>query len=89
MYGSKYGITQIISDKIDNLSINYDADHNIEDIKQRFPVLLFTPDIDDTNTHYHISLTLKQTKVLYKWLSDFIQEKENGNKLKRSRSNKT
>ena len=73
-YKDKYGITPIKKNKIDNFSINWDYDDNPNDKNQRFPVFLFTPDMKDTNTHYHIVLGKNQAKVLRDWLSDYLKD---------------
>lgn len=75
-YRNRFGSTNIRNGRIDNLSINWDFDYNEDSIRERYPVFLFTPDMEDTRTHYHIKLTLKQARVLYKWLGEFIKEKE-------------
>ena len=47
----KYKVKEIISERKDNLSISMDCDDNWDEVKQRFPVMLFTPDMDNTNEH--------------------------------------
>jgi len=68
----KYGITKIIKNRFNNLQINWDY---ITTLKSKHPVLLFTPDMKDTNNHYHIPLTVKQAIKLRDWLNDFIEDK--------------
>jgi hypothetical protein len=57
--------------QIDNLMINLDYDVTP---KRLYPVILFTPDMKDTNTHYHIRLNKKQARELRDWLNKFVQE---------------
>lgn len=40
-----------------------------------FPVFLFTPDPNDTNNHFHISLTKKQAIKLRDWLNKYIRDR--------------
>lgn len=88
-YRNRFGSTNICNGRIDNLSINWDFDYHEESIRERYPVFLFTPDMEDTREHYHIKLDLEQARKLHKWFGEFIKEKENGNHTKRSRSRKT
>jgi hypothetical protein len=74
-YSSKYGITKIIPDCLDNLSINWD--HILRDehgVAYLHPILFHTPDMDNTNTHYHISLSVAQARTLLEWLQDYIED---------------
>ena len=71
-YKDRFGGTDIRKGKIDNLSIGWDCDGEMEDPKQRYPVFLFTPDMGNTNEHYHIQLDKKQAKLLAKWLQDYL-----------------
>lgn len=70
-YRNKYGITKIKSKRIDNLQINWDF---YRTPKSKFPVLLFTPDMNNTNTHYHIKLDRGQTRKLAEWLIDYLHD---------------
>jgi hypothetical protein len=56
--------------KRDNLQINLDFDFNPLD---PYPVFLFTPNMEDTNQHYHISLNKNEAKALQSWLTKYIQ----------------
>ena len=75
-YKDNYGITKIRSQKIDNLSINWDADNyvSLSPKKLRYPVLLYTPDMNDTNEHYHIRLSRVQAKKLKDWLEAYLKD---------------
>jgi hypothetical protein len=75
-YKDRYGSTVINNEKIDNLQINWDYDDDAEDIKQRFPVLLYTPWMEDTKNHFHISLNKEQAKVMKEWLEEYLKEQE-------------
>ncbi len=72
-FSKKFGSTEIKKGRIDNLGISWGYDI---DPKKRFPILFFTPDMTDTNTHYHIQLTTNQARVLKKWLDEFLRENE-------------
>lgn len=72
-YSSIYGSTDIKKGLIDNLGISWGYD---VDPKKRFPILFFTPDMADKNTHYHIELTTAQARNLKQWLDDFLRENE-------------
>jgi hypothetical protein len=74
-FKDRFGITTISTDDINSLEISWDFVDDVEDKKQRFPVLLFIPNFNDCDNHYHISLTKKEAKVLQKWLSDYIEGK--------------
>lgn len=73
-YTDRYGSTTLRKDKIDHLSIAWDYDDDESDKFQRFPVFLFTPDMDNTNNHFHIPLNREQALVLRFWLEDFLKE---------------
>jgi hypothetical protein len=81
MYKDKYGITSIINKDFYNLSINWDNFVNSSENfskpkykKNRIPVLLFTPDMQNTNEHYHITLTKNEAKKLKTWLSEYLKD---------------
>lgn len=76
-YKNRLGITQIKKNKIHNLSINWDAD--VKDVEnchksKCYPVMLFTPNMNNTNNHYHIKLNRKETRKLRDWLNIFLLE---------------
>ena len=74
-YSSTFGVTKIIPDKRDNLSISWDVDgEDIDDKSIRIPVLLFTPDMDNTGDHYHIPLDYEQAVKLKKWLNEYVDD---------------
>ena len=83
-YKDNYGITKIKARCIDNLSISWDANiTNGEKTpkKNRYPVLLYTPDMNDTNTHYHVQLSRKEAKTVKDWLTEFLKDtKQKGKK---------
>lgn len=66
----RYGHTRLRNGRIDNLSINWDYDYNPD---KRFPVVLFTPDMENTKTHYHIKLDLTAVRRLYDWLGNYLR----------------
>jgi hypothetical protein len=81
-YKDRYGITKIRDAVIDNLSISWDADcmypNSPEDVekKDRYPVFLYTPWMEDTGTHYHISLSKEEAKALKDWLEEYLKDVE-------------
>lgn len=72
-YKDKYGITKILKGKYSNLSISWDYDDNEDDKKQRRPILLFVPNMDDSE-HFHIELSRKQATALNDWLTDYLKD---------------
>lgn len=73
----RYGITKIIGKVFDNLQISWDADVvDVENVKKhrRYPVLLYTPDMNNTNEHFHVMLTRNQATKLRDWLDDFLKD---------------
>lgn len=79
-YKHRFGITNIKKSKFSNLSISWDFDNDEKDVGQRMPILFFTPDMSNKNEHHHISLNHKQAKALCKWLGDYLEDKNRGNK---------
>lgn len=75
-YKDRYGSTPINDSKSDNLTIHWDYDYNADNIKERFPVLFYTPWMDDTNNHYHIKLSKEQAKVMKEWLDEYLKEQD-------------
>jgi hypothetical protein len=67
-----FGITKIRASDRDNLNISWDFDTNP---KKNYPVLLYTPDMRDTDNHYHIALSEKQARELRDWLTAFLRSK--------------
>lgn len=70
-YRNRFGVTKIKSKKRDNLSINWDY---YRTPKSKFPVLLFTPDMDNANVHYHIKLDKTQARKLKKWIDSYLKD---------------
>lgn len=69
-HDSRYGVTEIREDRIDNLSINWE-----HDLSQRDAVLLYTVDKrDGYGDHFHIKLNQQQARILYDWLHDFLRK---------------
>ena len=75
-YKSKVGFTALKSQKFDNLSINYDADYDMNNKKQRYAIFLYTPDMDHTDIHYHVAMDLKTCIKLRDWLNQHIEFKK-------------
>ena len=70
-YKDNYGITQITASKRDNLSISYD---DMGEGCGKEPVLLYTPNMDDSANHEHIMLTRNEAKILHRWLSEYLAD---------------
>ena len=83
-YKSKHGITKIKKARINALDISRDYDTNPN---REYPVLLYTPDMENTDEHHHIPLTLKESKALHQWLGEFLKahkKKRSASKSKRT-----
>lgn len=76
-YKDKHGITVILDTQINNLQVSRDDDMDF-DTGEEFPiaVLLYTPSMKRTDTHYHIPLTVEEARALAKWLKKFVKEHE-------------
>jgi len=76
-YKSKFGGTDIIKSKFNNLQISYDANDSKDlfkpDRKKIYPVLLFTPNTDNFQ-HFHIELNKGQAKKLRDWLDAYLKD---------------
>lgn len=70
-YRNRFSTTTIRPSQRDRLSINVDYDRDPSNI---FPVFLYTPDMRDTNDHYHIVLNKKQAAILKSWLESFLKD---------------
>lgn len=66
---SATAITKVKKGKTDNLSISLDYD---TDESKNYPVLLYTPNMDRTEDHFHIPLTKKEAKSLREWLDSYL-----------------
>lgn len=64
-YEDKYSITDIKDSKYNNLIISID---------EKSPVLLYTPNMDNTAEHFHIELNDKEANKLYMWLMQYFGE---------------
>ena len=60
----------IIDFDFDNLRISEDTSRHDDDTP--VAVLLYTPDMGNTNEHYHIEMTTKQAMRLHSWLGYFL-----------------
>lgn len=72
---TRYGITNIIHNDSGSLDISWDYDDDVDDISQRVPVMLYTPN-DRRNSHYHITLNKEQAATLHTWLGNYLKEQE-------------
>ena len=71
-YKDRFGGTDICDGSVYNFSIGWDYNDNPSDEKQRYPVFLFIPDMEDPD-HYHIELNRKQARILRDWLNDYLE----------------
>ncbi len=73
-YRNKYGRTVLKKERFNNLQLGWEYDR---DPKKNFPSLLFTPDMNNSNVHYHIDLrSKKQVQKLHKWLTEYLKDKK-------------
>lgn len=70
-YRSKHGITPVRRGKLNALSISRDFNFNPE---KTYPVLLFTPHMDNTDEHFHIELNRAQALKLRDWLTQWLND---------------
>lgn len=81
-YKSKFGLTEIIPRVRNNLVISWDLEsEDWDEINQKpvgkltkFPILLFTPNLNNTKEHYHIDLSREQAILLKEWLDAYIED---------------
>lgn len=66
-FKSRFGITNIKNGKIDNFSLSIDENNSIK------PVILYTPDMNNTNEHFHIELSKTEATKLRDWLNSFLE----------------
>lgn len=62
-------MTKVKKGKTDNLSISLDYDR---DESKKYPVLLYTPNMERTEDHFHFVLTKKEAKSLRDWLDNYL-----------------
>lgn len=55
--------------QINNLIISEDTDENANPIA----VLLYTPNMSDTQNHFHIELDMNKAAEMHAWLGDFLK----------------
>lgn len=67
-WSDRFAITPIKDEPIDNFSMS------IDEMDEIVAVALYTPDMENTNEHYHIEFSRDQARVLWDWLSDFLEE---------------
>lgn len=83
-YKDRFGGTEIKNEKRERLAISWDFDDDENDIKQRYPVILFVPDQSQPD-HWHIHLTDTQAKELRDWLTQFLKTKLSKGKKRKGR----
>ena len=74
-YKDRFGRTDICDGQYNNLLISWDYDSDPENEKERYPVLLFTPNVA-ADEHHHIRLNPDEAKELHRWLSDYLENKK-------------
>lgn len=70
-YTSKHGITEIAKNRGYRLSLSLDYFDKPED---KIPVILFTPDKQNSDNHFHIELSRDEVKELKKWIDEYCLE---------------
>lgn len=71
----KYLIEKIKTGTTDNLSLSCDCDDDYEVVADRFPVMLYTPDMSNTSEHFHISFSDVEAYKLSRWLDKYFKMK--------------
>jgi len=68
MYEDIYGVTDIIDEEVDNLSVSIDNHDG--------PIMsfLYTPWMKETKVHYHIPLNKEKAIVLRDWINKFLED---------------
>jgi hypothetical protein len=64
----------IRKERSDNVSMSKDTTGENNEIP--IAVMLFTPNMKDTVTHYHVEFDLAQAKALMAWLNWFVKTTE-------------
>jgi hypothetical protein len=75
-YNNRYGITKIINQDRDNLSVSFDSGTRRIKEDEVGVVFLYTPDMSNTKEHYHIELNRQEATLLKEWLESFLNEKD-------------
>lgn len=73
-YNNSFGTTSICNHKVDNLSVSWDNDHT--DKTGKYPVFLYTPRMNNTDDHHHVTLTREEAQTLHKWLGQYLEDTE-------------
>jgi hypothetical protein len=76
-YQDRWGVTDIRDGVYGNLQLCWDVTNSTG--TEILAVIRFTPDMTNTDRHYHISLDLSQCKTLKEWLDQHIKRLENDN----------
>jgi hypothetical protein len=69
-YKDKHAITDIVPSMMNNLSISVDYIGG----EGKVPVMLFTPNMNNTNNHYHIPMTREEAVEMLHWLQAYLQD---------------
>jgi len=75
-FENKFGITKLIEGRRNNLSVSFDTDTPRIKKDEVGMVFLYTPDMEDTNTHYHITLNKDEILILKNWIDSFLNESD-------------
>ena len=78
-YKDKHGIIKIKDSTHNNVSISCDYLNEEGEPVEKVPVLLFTPNMEDTSEHFHIVLDKKEAKKLNTWLTDYFKDNKKFN----------
>lgn len=66
-------VVKICNKTRDNLQLHLDYD---TDPKKAYPQLFFTPNMDNTDIHYHIPLSIAEARKMRDWLTKFLKGKK-------------
>lgn len=82
-FKDRFAITQIVNEKVGNLSISIDTGTFRIGRDEVGAVLLYTPSMTYQDEHYHIELKKSELIKLRDWISDFLSEENIMTKFER------
>lgn len=69
----RYMITKIRDTKYDNVSLSIDENMDKDEFEVAM-VMLYTPDMNNTMDHYHVTFDRERVIALRDWCNDFLSE---------------
>jgi hypothetical protein len=85
---NRYGVTKIKEEMRDNLSISFDSGIPGIPDSEVGAVFLYTPEMDNAENHYHITLNRDQIEIIRDWCDDFLKEKDILDRFEKDLKNK-